>query len=124
MGTVPKSATGEILALDLGVVLFPVYLAHAIETWTFVDAAGVPVPVGASADGVLPFGTKYEIADAADDLFGGEVTAPFAKTKRTSSPSGPTGSLTPPIQASGRKRRLRSAPSSPAVSADTEPLTA
>jgi hypothetical protein len=121
MGAVPRDAKGAILAIDLGVVLFPVYLAHAIEAWTFVDETGAPVPLGAGADAVLPFGTKYEIADAADDLFGGEVTAPFAKKKGTSSPSGPTASSTSPKPISGRKRPSRSAPSSPAASADTGP---
>ena len=121
MSTAPQDAKGQILALDLGIALFPVYLAHAVEAWTFVDAEGAPVPVGSAADAALPFGTKYEIADAADDLFGGEVTAPFGRKRPTSSPPGPTGVSTPQTPPSGRKRRSRSAPSLPAVSAGSGP---
>jgi hypothetical protein len=103
--------------------VFPVYLAHGIESWTFVDANGEPVPV-ADGDKVLPFGVKYEIADAADDLFGGEISGPLVKMIERSSADGRTARKTSQNRSSGRSRRPRSGPSSPSASADTEPLTA
>lgn len=109
--------------ISLAGYVFPVYLAHTVESWTFLDADGKPVPV-ADGDAVLPFGTKYQIADAADDLFGEEITRPLAEMIRKSSPSGPTPKSTSPNRRSGASRRSRSAPSSQDASADTEPLTA
>jgi hypothetical protein len=102
--------------------VFPVYLAHGIDSWTFTDAAGGPVPL-ADGDKVLPFGIKYEIADAADDLFGGEISGPLVKMIERSSAVGQMARKTSPNPSSGGSRRPRSVPSSQSASADTEPLT-
>lgn len=102
--------------------VFPVYLAHGIDSWTFVDANGEPVPL-ADGDKVLPFGVKYEIADAADDLFGGEISGPLVKMIERSSAVGRTERRTSPKRSSGASPRPRSVPSLPSASADMEPLT-
>ena len=109
--------------IGLASYVFPVYLAHAIEAWTFTDADGNPVPL-ADGDKVLPFGVKYEIADAADDLFGGEISGPLVKMIGQSSDAGPTARKTSRKRSSGASPRPRSEPSSPSVSEATEPLTA
>jgi hypothetical protein len=106
---------GAMDGITLAEHLFPVYLAHAVEAWTFTAEDGEPLPLDAGE--TLPFSTKYEIADAADDLFGEEVTRPLVVMTRKSSPHGPTAASTSRTSASGGKRRPRSAPSSPATSA-------
>ncbi len=108
--------------LALAGYVFPVYLAHGIESWTFVDVDGEPVPL-ADGDKVLPFGVKYEIADAADDLFGEEISGPLVRMIERSSGDGRTARKTSPSRSSGASRRPRSVPSSPSASADMEPLT-
>jgi len=107
-------------SIQLAEYVFPVYLAHAIEAWTFTGADGAPVPL-TDGDAVLPFGVKYAIADAADDLFGEEISRPLVAMISRSYPSGPTASSTSPNRSSGRRRRPRSAPSSPATSGATGP---
>lgn len=106
---------GEADGITLAEHLFPVYLAHAVEAWTFTNEDGDPLPLNAGE--TLPFSTKYEITDAADDLFGEEVTRPLVMMTRKSSPLGQTPASTSRTSASGGKRRPRSAPSSPATSA-------
>lgn len=103
---------GKVDNLALAEEVFPIYLAHAVESWTFVDAEGQPLALTAG-DANLPFGTKYEIADAADDLFGEEVTRPLLGMIQRSSQGGPTGPSTSRNRGSGRSRRSRSVPSSP-----------
>lgn len=110
----------DLMDSDLAVALFPVILDHGIVSWTFLRA-DEPLPVTKEADTVLPFGTKFLIADAADDLFGEEITRPLAGMTQRSSPRGRTGSSTSPTRRSGRTRRSPSAPSSPAASAASEP---
>lgn len=105
--------------IGLAGYVFPVYLAHAIEAWTFVNSAGEPVPL-ADGDKVLPFGVKYEIADAADDLFGAEISVPLAKMIAQSSDAGPTARRTSRKRSSGASPRSPSARSSQTVSAATE----
>ena len=113
----PKGA--EVLdPLVLAEYLFPVYLVHAVESWTFVDEQGTPLPL-AGADEALPFDTKYDIADAADDLFGEEVTRPLAGMIQRSLRAGRTRRSTSPKKRSGRSPRSPSAPSSPGITADT-----
>lgn len=110
-----RAGGGAVDNLALAEFVFPVYLAHAVEAWTFTDAAGEPLPIGAGE--TLPFITKYEIADAADDLFGEEITRPLLLMMRKSSPPGPTGSSTSVKSASGPTPPEHSEPSSPASSA-------
>jgi hypothetical protein len=111
---------GTLDQLTLATHIFPVFLVHAVESWTFLAEDGSPLPILAG-DAVLPFGTKYEIADAADDLFGEEVTRPLVGMIRRSSPAGPTEPSTSRKRPSGASRRSRSAPSSPAVSEAMRP---
>jgi hypothetical protein len=114
------AAGGNLTGIRLAEHLFPVYMQRAIESWTFLDPLGRPLAI-ADGDTVLPFGVKYTIADAADDLFGEEISRPLVAMIDRSSASGPTASSTPPTPISGRKRPSRSAPSSPAASAGTRP---
>ena len=100
--------------------LAPIYLAHAVESWTFVDEGGSTIAV-ADGDAVLPFTVKYAITDAADTLFGEEVTRPLVEMIRSFSPAGPTETLTSRKRSSGRSPRSPSARSSQSVSAVTEP---
>ena len=110
----------EVTGVELSVELFPIYLEHAVAAWTFVwDDA--PLPVTADADNVLPFDVKYQIADAADDLFGQEITRPLAAMTPKSSRSGRTKRSTSPTRTSGQRRRRPSAPSSPNGSAASGP---
>lgn len=114
-------ALGEAFSgIALAGYIFPVYLAHAIYSWTFTDADGAPVPL-ADGDKVLPFPVKYAIADAADNLFGAEISSPLVQMIAQSSAAGPTASSTSPNRDSGASRRPRSGRSSPVVSAVTEP---
>lgn len=111
---------GEVDQLALATVLFPIYLAHAVESWTFTDAEGEPLAL-ADADERLAFGTKFDIANTADDLFGEEVTRPLLETARRSSRAGRTAPSTSRNRSSQPRRRRQSAPSSPATSAVTGP---
>jgi hypothetical protein len=113
-----RALGGTFTSMALAEYVFPVFLAHAIESWTFTDAAGQPVPL-ADGDKVLPFPVKYEIADAADDLFGEEITRPLARMIERSSAAGLTASSTSRNPDSGAPRRPRSARSSPDASAAT-----
>lgn len=116
--------TGKLDPFVLAGHLFPVYLAHAVESWTFLDSEGASLALE-EADGALPFGTKYLIADAADDLFGDEVTRPLVEMIRKSLPTGPTATSTSRKKSSGRSPRSASGRSSPRSSAGatSEPLT-
>jgi hypothetical protein len=107
---------GEVTAIALAVHIFPVYLRHAVESWTFVDDAGEPLPLD-KGDAALPFSVKYQIADSADDLFGEEVTRPLAMTNGKSSPTTRTSESTSPKRRTSASHRRPSEPSSPATSA-------
>jgi hypothetical protein len=120
ISTAATELGGNLTGLRLAEYVFPVYMAHAIEAWTFTGADGEPIPL-ADGDAVLPFAVKFAIADAADDLFGEEIARPLVAAIGRSSPGGPTASSTPPKPTSGRKRPSRSVPSSPPVSAATGP---
>ena len=118
---VQAEASGqEIAGLDLAVELFPVWIEYGIEGWTFTDTDGAALPL-ADGDATLPFAVKYEIADAADDLFGGEILGPLVAMTRTSSPVGQTAPSTSPKRTSGRRRPLQSAASSPSDSVASAP---
>ena len=110
----------EMDNLVLAAHTFPVYLRFAIESWTFTDAAGHLLD-RERWDALLPFGVKYAIADAADDLFGEEALSPLVGTTPASSRGGPTATSTSRSRASGSSPRSRSAPSSRAASAASEP---
>ncbi len=116
---------GKLDSLRLAEHLFPVYLAHAIDAWTFTGEDGKPLALDA-ADAALPFETKYLIADAADDLFGEEVTRPLALMIEKGLRAGLTGHSISRRKPSGRSPRSRSGRSSPKSSATetSEPLIA
>jgi hypothetical protein len=107
---------GEVTAIALAVHIFPVYLAHAVASWTFVDDAGEPLPL-VNGDVELPFPIKYQIADAADDLFGEEVTRPLVGINAKSSPTTRTNGSTSPKRRTSASHPKPSAPSLPATSA-------
>lgn len=110
----------DLNALVLGETLYPIYFAHAIESWTFTKEDGSPL-LQAEADAVLPFDVKFAIADAADDIFGEQVARPLVAMIQRLLPAGQTGRLTSPKRDSGSSPRSRSRRSSPAVSAVSEP---
>lgn len=114
-----RAAGGKLDNLILSEWIGPIYLLHAVATWTFTNADGAAVPIS-DGDAVLPFAVKYEIADAADDLFGEELTRPLAAMIRRSSGNGQTASSISRNRPSGRTPRRPSAPSSPTVSAASE----
>lgn len=90
--------------------LWPVYLRRGVVSWNVVDADGQPVPIEAVAD--LPYPDAYELADRADDIYGGEVLAPFLKRISKLLQDGQTAPSTPPRRKSSQKRRKPSASSS------------
>jgi hypothetical protein len=89
--------------------LWPIYLRRGVVSWNVVDEDG-PVPVEEVAN--LPYPEAYELADKADDIYGGEVLAPLAKRMSRLLEAGPTFGSTPPARKSSPKRRKRSASSS------------
>lgn len=111
---------GEVTAIALAVHIFPVYLEHAVESWSFVNDASEPLPL-ADGDSALPFSVKYLIADAADDLFGEEVTRPLVGMSGTSSPSTRTSGSTSRRRRTSASHPKPSAPSLPATSAASGP---
>lgn len=90
--------------------LWPVYLRRGVVSWNVVDEDGKPVPLEAVAD--LPYEDAYELADRADDIYGGEVLAPFLKRMSKLLKDGQTAPSTPPRRKSSPKRRKPSASSS------------
>lgn len=111
---------GEVTAIALAVHIFPVYLAHAVESWTFVDDAGDALALD-KGDASLPFSVKYQIADAADDLFGEEVTRPLVAMNEKSLPTSPTSASTSRKPRTSASPPKPSAPSLPATSAASGP---
>lgn len=98
---------------DIQAALGVVYLRYGIEAWTFHDKDG-PVPINADTiDKWLPWNEGgYEVADRADDLYGGTVLAPLLKRSdrspaRTAAP--PSTSQNPP---SGEPHPISRPPSS------------
>lgn len=89
--------------------LWPIYLKRGVVSWNVVDENG-PVPIEAVAD--LPYPDAYELADKADDIYGGEVLAPLVKRMSTLLQAGQTAPSTQPPRRSSPKRRKRSGSSS------------
>jgi hypothetical protein len=105
----------QVDGLMLMRVIGPIYLANAIESWTFTDGEGSPLPI-ADADIALPFSVKWAITEAADTLFGEDLLDPLLVMLRKFSQDGQTGDSTSQSRPIGRSRRSPSAPSSPASS--------
>ena len=82
----------------------PVFIRRGVVAWNVVDDDG-PVPVTREALEALPWEDAYELADRADDLYGGQVLAPLVKRMALFSKAGPTGGSTPRRRKSSQKRR-------------------
>jgi hypothetical protein len=89
----------------------PVFIRRGVVEWNVEDEDG-PVPVTREALEVLRWEDAYELADRADDLYGGQVLAPLLRRMSASSRTGPTNGSTPRRAKSSRKRRQPSASSS------------
>ena len=73
-----------------------------IVGWSFLDAAGKPVPVTKANIARLRWnGPAMVIANAAADLYGEAVMDPLVKTASASSPSGQSDASTSPTPPSG-----------------------
>lgn len=104
---------------DMQAAVSMVYMKYGIVAWSFVDTAGLPIPVrGANFDELLPWGDGgMEVLEAADGLYGTELMRPFVRRQETLSRSGRNGGSTSPKKSSGPKSRSHSKPSSPSGSA-------
>jgi hypothetical protein len=93
-------------------VLGPIFIRRGVVGWNVLDAEGDPVPVTREALDALRWEDAYELADRADDLYGGQVLAPLVKRMAKPSPTGRTGASTRTRRKSSPKPRTLSAPSS------------
>jgi hypothetical protein len=82
----------------------PVYIRRGVVAWNVVDEDGDPVPVTPEALDGLRWEEAYELADRADDLYGGQVLAPLAKR---------VSELTKVGRTNGSTRRPRKSSSKP-----------
>ena len=132
---------------DVESALSGIYLRHAIDSWTFVDERGLPVPIRPSnTKRLLPYGNGGEaVVEAADDLYAERISAPFIEAgkavekamedaaretrlnreqRRAMQKSSRNGAKAPSTSAgrnSGSKPLEPSAPSSPTSSEDGLP---
>lgn len=83
----------------------PVYIRRGVVSWNVLDDDGKPVPVTPEALDALRWEDAYELADKADDLYGGQVLAPLVKRTSGLSSAGPTAVSTRPRPKSSRKRQ-------------------
>ena len=90
-------------------VIGPVFIRRGVVAWNVVDDDG-PVPVTNEALDALRWEDAYELADKADDLYGGQVLAPLVRRMDALSPRGQTAPST----------RRRAKPS-PKLQAPSEP---
>ena len=87
---------------DLIARMSKAYLIAGIVGWSFLDAAGKPVPVTKANIARLRWnGPAMIIANAAADLYGEAVMDPLVKTASASSPSGQSDASTSPTPPSG-----------------------
>jgi hypothetical protein len=90
----------------------PVYIRRGVADWNVVDEDGDPVPVTREALEALRYEEAYELANRADDLYGGQVLAPLVKRANALSKAGRTNGSTPRPRPSSRKPRKPSPSSS------------
>jgi hypothetical protein len=81
--------------------LISAYLPAGIRSWTFVEHNGdrlVPVEITrASMERLIPWDRGgFEVANKADDLYSGRVTAPLVRMSTSRSAGGPTDDSTSP----------------------------
>jgi len=93
-------------------VLGPVFIRRGVVGWNLLDDEGDPVPVTREALDALRWEDAYELADKADDLYGGQVLAPLVKRMPASSKNGQTNASTRPARKRSPKPRSPSVPSS------------
>jgi hypothetical protein len=93
-------------------VLGPVFIRRGVVGWNLLDDDGDPVPVTREALDALRWEDAYELADKADDLYGGQVLAPLVKRMSASSKNGRTSASTRPARKPSPKPRSPSVPSS------------
>jgi hypothetical protein len=91
-------------------VLGPIFIRRGVVAWNLLDEDGEPVPVTNDALDALRWEDAYELADKADDIYGGQVLAPLVRRMSKPSKAGPTN---------GSTRRPRR--SSPKVPTPSEP---
>lgn len=110
-------AVGEpgVTDADILALLTERYLYLGIESWTFVDERGRPVPVTrANIAGILfanPF-VAMTVGDEADELYTSAVVLPLLGRRPTSSPRSPTDASTSAPKPSSTPRPKRASPSS------------
>ena len=99
------------------VAIVNAYIPAAIRSWSFLehDENGTLRSVRITqeaAERLIPWDKGgYEVAETADNLYSGRVTAPLVARLQRSSPTGPTASSTSPNRPSGSavpKRSRRS----------------
>ena len=88
----------------------PVFIKRGVVDWNVVDENG-PVPLHPALE-ELRWEDAYELADRADDLYGGQVLAPLVKRMSMSSKAGRTNGSTPRRRKSSPSRQLPSGSSS------------
>ena len=93
-------------------VLGPIFIRRGVADWNLLDENGDPIPVTAEAVDALRWEDAYELADRADDLYGGQVLAPLVKRMPGSSRTGRTGGSTRRPRKRSPKPLLPSEPSS------------
>lgn len=84
-------------------VVGPIFIRRGVVAWNVVDDDG-PVPVTPEALDALRWEDAYELADRADDIYGGQVLAPLVKRQAASTKAGRTGGSTSPRRRSSPKR--------------------
>ena len=89
----------------------PVFIRRGVVDWNVLDEDGDPVPVTREALEALRWEDAYELADKADDLYGGQVLAPLVKRMNASSKAGRTGVST--------RQPARRSPKRPPLSASS-----
>jgi hypothetical protein len=111
-------------------VLAEGYIRHGISGWTLVGEDGKPRPVTGetiSAAFLDSFNQNtMVIAEAADELYEGQVIAPLFQPASSSSPDSPTSESTSPTSTRSRRtksRRSRRSSTSTTPTADTATTT-
>jgi hypothetical protein len=92
-------------------LLSEAYLLHGVESWSFLDADGKPLPVNADTiRSVLlsDFALAYPVAEAADDLYMAAVILPLVPKAKTLSPPTPTRKSTSRPRSITQARRKQS----------------
>lgn len=109
--------TGEPGQLESA--LTAVFIGLGIESWSFVDTAGLPVAINSdSIERLLPWTDGgWEISNKVFDLYSEDLFAPLAPRRAKQSQRGLMAASTSATRASGSKRQTRRSPSSPVVSA-------